>query len=97
MEHLRRKERDTSATVSDKCTLMVQTKLRPFLLREDLVARGRPQGKLPEWLVVDDGHAGCGEAAGTRMLFDTGWSYRRCPSFSLRRAAGRGAPPDLLE
>ena len=48
MEHLRRKERDTSATDSEEGTLMVRTKLRPFLLREDLLARGRLQGELSE-------------------------------------------------
>ncbi len=39
MENLRRKERDTSATVSEEGALMVlRTKLRPLLLREAVVA-----------------------------------------------------------
>jgi hypothetical protein len=42
MENLRRKERDTSATVSEEGTLVVRTKLRPPLLREDVVARRCP-------------------------------------------------------
>jgi hypothetical protein len=34
---------------------------------------------------------------GSRVLFDARWSYRRRPSSSLGRAAGRGVPPDRLE
>jgi hypothetical protein len=41
MENLRRKERDASATVSEASSLAVRTKLRPPLLREDVVARQR--------------------------------------------------------
>jgi len=39
MENLRRKERDTSATVAEEGSLVLRTKLRPPLLREDVVAR----------------------------------------------------------
>jgi hypothetical protein len=46
MEHLRRKERDTSVTVSEESTLVVRAKLRPPVLREDVAARGR----LLDWL-----------------------------------------------
>jgi hypothetical protein len=43
MENPRRKERDnTSATVSEEDTLVVRTKLRLPLLREDVVARRCP-------------------------------------------------------
>jgi len=41
MENVRRKERDTSATVSEEGTLVVRTKLCPPLLREDAVVRQR--------------------------------------------------------
>ena len=58
MENLRRKEHDTSATVSEERSLAVRTKLRPPLLREDVVARRRliyrlEQGELAErfWMV----------------------------------------------
>jgi hypothetical protein len=47
MENLRRRERDTSATVSEEGALVaLRTKLRPLLLREDVVARWR----LLDWL-----------------------------------------------
>ena len=46
MENARRKERDTSSTTSEAGTLAVLTKLRPPLLREDVVARRR----LIDWL-----------------------------------------------
>ena len=47
MENLRRKERDTSATVSEEGALVVlRTKLRPLLLHEDVVTRWR----LLDWL-----------------------------------------------
>lgn len=39
MENLRRRERDTSATVSDEGSLVIRTRLRPPLLREDVAAR----------------------------------------------------------
>jgi hypothetical protein len=46
MENLRRKVRDTRATVSEEGILVVRTKLHPPLLREDVVARWR----LLDWL-----------------------------------------------
>ena len=48
-------------------------------------------------LIVDDGHAGCGEATGSRVSFDAGWNCHRRPSSYLGHAAGRGAPPERLE
>jgi ATP/maltotriose-dependent transcriptional regulator MalT len=47
MEKLRRKERDTSATVFKEGSLVRTTKLPPPLLREDDVARRR----LLDWLL----------------------------------------------
>jgi hypothetical protein len=41
MGNLRRIERDTSATASEASSLAVRTKLRPPLLREDVVAHQR--------------------------------------------------------
>jgi len=46
MENARRKERDTSAKICEEGSLMALTKLRPPLLREDDVGRGR----LIDWL-----------------------------------------------
>jgi hypothetical protein len=47
MENLRRKERDTSATVSEEgASVVLRTKLRPLLLREDVATRWR----LLDWL-----------------------------------------------
>ncbi len=40
MENLRRKEHDTSATVSEGDSLIHTTKLHPPLLRKEVVARG---------------------------------------------------------
>lgn len=39
MENLRRKERNTSTTVSGEGSLALRPRLRPLLLREDAVAR----------------------------------------------------------
>ena len=51
MENLRRKERDTSATVSEEGALVVlRTKLRPLLLREGVVTRWRLLGWLSKAL-----------------------------------------------
>ena len=46
MENLRRKERDTSATICEEGSLVVRTKLYPPFLREYVVACGRR----PYWL-----------------------------------------------
>jgi hypothetical protein len=47
MENLRCKEHDTSATISEKGALVVlRTKLRPLLLRKDVLDRRR----LLDWL-----------------------------------------------
>jgi hypothetical protein len=37
------------------------------------------------------------EAPQACVLFDAGWSYRRRPSSSLKRAVGRSPAPDQLE
>jgi hypothetical protein len=96
MENLRRKERDTSATVSKEGVQVVRIKLRHPLSRGRCRSQA-PAGNPSEWLVVHDGYSGCGEASGSRVSFDAGWSYHRRSGSYLECVVGRGTRRDRLE